>query len=351
MALTQRQYESILDCATAQIQELVASGYDINNDKDIQRLYMGIDKVYKQLNETIVNHVPQSVYETYMKGLEGAEQALKDAGIAVSVEGVQQLLSVAQSPIHLEAMANIVSDTLTDLQAATRTAQAYGHKELDKALNDVRNEIANGYVSGATTQQITKRVSQKFGNYGMTSFITSDGKHLPLDFYGKTVTRTKLQTADNHAHLNRYKEKNVKHVFVTGNIPTCHECAPYRNRVFSTERDDEFPYVDLHTTFPKHPNCQCNFRPWIKAFKSDEEVQKEKEKASSFNPDEDVRSENERQKYERKQRLQAKARRKQHTYNKLKAHLGAQGPTSYEEFKRASPRQYHTWLARYKNLT
>lgn len=42
-----------------------------------------------------------------------------------------------------------------------------------------------------TTKQITQRVGEKFGKRGMAAFVTKDGKHLPVDFYAKTVTRTK----------------------------------------------------------------------------------------------------------------------------------------------------------------
>ena len=109
----------------------------------------------------------------------------------------------------------------------------------------------------------------------MTAFVTKDGKHLPLDFYANTVVKTKIQTATNHAHLNRYADLEVGYVTVTGNVPTCHECARYRDIVFSTKPGDpDFPYINLFTTFPKHPHCSCNFKPYIKKFKSDEQLQK-----------------------------------------------------------------------------
>ncbi|CEF18830.1 Putative uncharacterized protein [Staphylococcus xylosus] len=180
--------------------------------------------------------------------------------VKMSTSALQDLM---QTPLHIEAITNIVTDTLGDLSAAIRTAKLSSHKNLDQALYEVRNELANGLIAGMTTKQIKQRVGEKFGKRGMTSFITKDGKHLPLDFYAKTVIRTKLQTAENHPHLNKYSESKVKRVLVTGNIPTCEQCAAYRGVVFSNERGDEFPYIDLHKRIPVHPNCRCNFRPYI----------------------------------------------------------------------------------------
>lgn len=197
-----------------------------------------------------------------------------------------------------------------------------------------------------TTKQITQHVGEKFGKRGMTAFVTKDGKHLPVDFYAKTVTRTKLQQAENHGHLNRYSERKVKHVEVTGNIPTCGQCAAYRGIVFVTEPGDKFPHVDLHRLFPLHPNCQCNFRPYVVKFKSDEDIQQTLDKSHMFDPDKDTRTVNEATKYNRTQKAKAAARKKRHSFNKMQSKLGKDGPQSFKEYKNASKKQYHEWIAK-----
>lgn len=351
MALTQEQIEQVIDYANQQILTLVEnSNVDIENDKEVQHLYIMLNRLYKQLNTTLASQLPTAIYSNYLKGLQLAESTLKQAGAAALVTSNKAFKMLAEAPLHKEAISNIVSDTLDDLTAAFRTAERYGFKELDTALNIVRQELANGLISGMTTKQITKRVGQTFGNKGMTAFVTKDGKHLPLDFYAKTVTRTKMQTAQNHGHLNRYKERNVKYVYVTGNIPTCAHCASYRNIVFATERGTEFPYVNLYTTFPLHPNCKCNFRPWLMKFKSKEDIDREKDKAKSFNPGDDQRSKAEAKKYDAQQKAKQKARKQRLTYNKMKAQLGSDGPKSLREFKTASRRQYLEWVAKMKRM-
>ncbi|MDN6721657.1 MAG: phage minor capsid protein, partial [Staphylococcus equorum] len=211
----------------------------------------------------------------------------------------------------------------------------------------MRNEIANGLITGMTTKQITQHLGEKFGKRSMTAFVTKDHKHSPVDFYAKTVTRTKLQQAENHGHLNRCSERKVKQVEVTGNIiPTCGQCAAYRGIVFATEPGDKFPYVDLYSLFPLHPNCQCNFRPYIVKFKSDEDIQQELDKSRMFapDPDRDTRTVKEAKKYNATQKAKAAARKKCHSFNKMQSKLGKDGPQSFKEYKNASKKQYHEWI-------
>ena len=352
MALSEQQIEKLIDYANDQVHTLVAN-YNVKtfeDDKDLQRMFLAISNMYDELNVTLSDILPPAIYEGYIAGVMQAEQLLEVAGLGAIALGSTGVQSLVKAPVHLEAISAIVSDTLDDLAAAVRTAKQYGIKELDKAFKEVQQEITNGMIAGFTTEQMIKRVGEKFGDKGMTSFITKDGKHLPLDFYAKTVTRTKMQTAYNHGHLNRYKERDVKYVEVAGNIPTCAECSVYRGIVFATERGDSFPYIDLHKTFPVHPNCRCNFRPWIKKFKSDEDIGNALEKAKNFNPEKDTRSKSEAKKYDANQKAKQQARKKRLTFNKMQARLGEDGPQSFAEFKSASKRQYHDWVAQMKGM-
>lgn len=348
MALSEQQIEDIIDYATGQIKSLVAN-YDIQtfeSDKELQRMFVALSNLYDELDVVLSDYLPPSIFERYMQGVEQAQALLGAAGMGAVSLGSGGVQSIVQAPLHVEAISNIISDTMTDLAAATRTAKQYGIKELDKAFKEVQTEITNGLITGMTTKQMSKRVADKFGQRGMTSFVTVDGKHLPVDFYAKTVTRTKMQTAYNHGHLNRYEEQDVKHVEVSGNIPTCAECSVYRGVVFATSAgDDTFPHIDLHKTFPVHPNCRCNFRPYITKFKRKEDLEAAKEKARAFDPDTDARTKSEATKYDREQKAKQKARKQRLTFNKMQSKLGKDGPQSFKEFKSASKQQYHDWVA------
>lgn len=349
--LTPTQVENLIRFLINEIVKLI-EGTDIELDANKQRLLLGIDELFHDLDIGLADHIPETLLKRYIEGIQQAENDLEGFGMSVGKNVDTDPNRLVRAPQHKEAITNIVTDTMTDLAAATRTAKVYANKNVDKAISDVKNELATGMISGMDTKSISKRVAQKFADQNMTAFVTVDGKHLPLDFYAKTVTRTKMRTANNHGTLNRYKDRKVKHVYVTGNIPTCGECARYRGIVFATERGDTFPYINLYTTFPLHPNCECNFRPWIMKFKSKQEIDQAKDKAKTFNPDVDPRTQKERDKYKDEQKRRQLARRKQMSYNKMKSRLGKEGPQSYAEYTNAFNNNkplYHAWVAKMKD--
>lgn len=351
--LTPTQVENLIRFLINEIVKLI-EGTDIELDANKQRLLLGIDELFHDLDIGLADHIPETLLKRYIEGIQQAENDLEGFGMSVGKNVDTDPNRLVRAPQHKEAITNIVTDTMTDLAAATRTAKVYANKNVDKAISDVKNELATGMISGMDTKSISKRVAQKFADQNMTAFVTVDGKHLPLDFYAKTVTRTKMRTANNHGTLNRYKDRKVKHVYVTGNIPTCGECARYRGIVFATERGDTFPYINLYTTFPLHPNCECNFRPWIMKFKSKQEIDQAKDKAKTFNPDVDPRTQKERDKYKDEQKRRQLARRKQMSYNKMKSRLGKEGPQSYAEYTNAFNNNkplYYTWVAKMKGLS
>ena len=349
--LTPTQVENLIRFLVNEIVKLI-EGTDIELDANKQRLLLGIDELFHDLDIGLANHIPETLLKRYLEGVQQAEKDLEGFGMSVGKNADTDPNKLVRAPQHKEAITNIVTDTMTDLAAATRTAKVYANKNVDKAISDVENELAAGMINGMDTKSISKRVAQKFADQNMTAFVTVDGKHLPLDFYAKTVTRTKMRTANNHGTLNRYKDRKVKHIYVAGNIPTCGECARYRGIVFATERGDTFPYINLYTTFPLHPNCECNFRPWIMKFKSKQEIDQAKDKAKTFNPDVDPRTQKERDKYKDEQKRRQLARRKQMSYNKMKSRLGKEGPQSYAEYTNAFKNNkplYHTWVAKMKD--
>ncbi|MFQ3906191.1 phage minor capsid protein [Staphylococcus sp. Mo2-7] len=352
MALTPEQIKKLSQFLQNQVKELV-SGVNIESDKDTQRMYMAIEKLFDNIGSSVQQEVPQTIYEQYANGLSNAQQQLIDVGLITSNGAFNVQNAIAQEYVHTDAITSIVTDTMQDLASAFRTAKQYSKKNVDVAVKDVQNEISKGLMVGMTNKQMSQRVAKKFGEQGMTSFVTVDGKHLPLDFYAETVVRTKTQTAYNHSHLNRYAEDDIKHVTVTGNIPTCGECVRYRGHVFATERGDQFPYINLYTTFPKHPNCQCNFRPYIIDFKSDEEIKRDLEHSKTFDESTDNRTQAEKERYNTDQKAKAKARRNSLSYNKMRNRLGSDGPQTFQEYlqvKTNDKPKYHEWVAQMKKV-
>ncbi|MDK9870806.1 MAG: hypothetical protein L0L52_05390 [Staphylococcus equorum] len=75
--------------------------------------------------------LPASIINSYSKGLKHAEQLLERTGFEIVVMSNSDIKELVQTPLHMETISNIVSDTLTDLSAAFRTAEQYGYKNLD----------------------------------------------------------------------------------------------------------------------------------------------------------------------------------------------------------------------------
>ncbi|MFO3693632.1 phage minor capsid protein [Staphylococcus felis] len=350
--MTPEQLRQLIIFLLKEIEVVIEQG-NVENDKDIQRMYQGIDNVFEQIGLNVSDFLPIDLYHEYLNGLQVATEQLGAVGVAIKNVS-SEVNKAITAPIHVDALNAIVADTMLDMSAAIRTSKKYAHKNLDETLKEVKKEIAKGMLQGMSTRKVSKRVAQRFAEKKMTAFVTKDGKHLPLDFYAETVVRTKKQTAFNHAHLNRYEEKGIKHVTVTGAIPTCGTCARYRGIVFSTKRGDKFPYINLYTTFPLHPNCKCNFRPYVMKFKSQSEIDKALRVAKAFDKDKDPRSEEEKLKYDNVQKAQAKARRLNLSYEKMRRKLGQKGPQTYNEFikaKKNDKKKYHEWVAMTKKLT
>ncbi|EHS7224099.1 TPA: hypothetical protein I1891_001921 [Staphylococcus pseudintermedius] len=325
---------------------------DITDEQQIKKLYKRVDTLFKELDAGLSNTIPKELYNDYLQGLSDAQKLLIQESVIAAATKFNPK-QVINSAIHVTSLTNIVTDTMLDLTAAVRTAKVNANKNIKKVLYDVNKEINNGLLVGMPNKEVSKRVANKFADEKLTAFVTKDGKHLPLDFYAETVTRTKKQTAYNHSHLNRYKEHNVKHVYVTGNIPTCETCARYRGKVFATERGDKFPYINLYKTFPLHPNCRCNFRPFILKFKNKSEIDMHLKKSKTFNVDDDPRTKEEKEKYDNIQKAQAKARRQALSYNKMQRRLGKNGPESLNEYikvKNTDKVKYYDWVAKMKGL-
>lgn len=220
-------------------------------------------------------------------------------------------------------------------------------------LQDVKKELQSGIIQGKAQRFITQRVAESFAKDGMTSFITVDNKRLPLDFYSEVVTRTNLKKANTDGALNRYVENGVKYVTVSGGVPTCHQCFAYRGIVFSlVEGDKDFPYLPPDT-FPLHPNCNCSIRPYMMEFKTDDEINEAKKKASGFDSEKDTRSKKQKEAYEEQQRLHRINNYDKKRYAEMLSILGEErmpkGIGAFKRMKRSNSDNYKKLLRDYQD--
>lgn len=338
--MNQKQLLEIISALKHEILNLLIN-QNIADDEAAQQTLNVINEMFSRLNLEIDDVIPREVLETYFDGVDEATKLMKDAGIdpvngiASSITSNGKVKSAFQTRVHLEAIAEITDNTILDLKAAIRTARTNAVGSIERALSDVKKELQGGVIHGRTRDVITQRVAESFAKEGMTSFVTVDGKKLPLDFYSEVVTRTNLKKANTDGALNRYTENGIRYVTVTGGTPTCHECAAYRDIVFSlVEGDSNFPYLPPNT-FPLHPNCQCSLRPYVITYKNQKEIDAAKKKAAAFDPNKDTRSKAQKGAYEKQQSLHRRSNAEKKQFMEWNATLGAENYKTLGAFRRA----------------
>ncbi|MTW85617.1 hypothetical protein F3157_08065 [Virgibacillus dakarensis] len=331
---------------------------DLSNNKQAQKALLTINDMFKRLDQSVEDVIPQETLNAYFSGVDEATKALNKVGInpvnglAASISSTGTVAGAFATHVHMNAVSEITDNTMLDLKAAIRTARQNTYFTLMTTLQGVKEDLQSGIIRGMSRKVITQRVAESFAKDGMTAFITVDGKQLPLDFYSQVVTRTNLKQANTNGAINRYKENGQDLVKISGNTPTCYECHAYRGMVFSLSgEDDRFPPAAGNLP-PYHAQCQCSASVYVAEFKSDKEVNKEVERAKTFDPTKDTRSESQKKAYEKQQRLNRQNNYEKKRYADIKGVLGDDAPANlgaFKRMKRANTDNYNKLIQDYQD--
>lgn len=272
-------------------------------------------------------------------------QGITDGDAFLSTDGVDG--GEVNKQMHLAGVEAIVADTMEDMDAAFRTAAIFAVAGVDQILQAVNDEISKGMILGDPSRVVSQRVQQVFAQNGMTSFVTKDGKRLPLDFYAQTVTRTKMRVAHTTGATNRYTEAGVMFVKINEHHPTCGKCAAYQGKVVALDPENTmgFPSVDDVPLPPYHPNCQHVVRPFVMEGHSDTDVKNEKKKWNNFDPENDPRTAAQKDLYSSEQQIRRKARQEMKEYALMQAHLGDEAPKTLAAYRRMKRKGDDKWKA------
>ncbi|MFC0188480.1 phage minor capsid protein [Fictibacillus aquaticus] len=323
---------------------------DLLNDKKKMKLIESIFESLDRLGMTVTQVVPNQIKDSYYEGIQEASVALQElvatsAEITATVTAAEMSAVISgvlaaepskvQKRIHLEALSEIADDTLLDLQAAIRTAKKNAKITIEKTLNDVRSTMAKNLITGDPRKVAAQEVAQAFAKNGLTSFVTKDGKKLPLDFYARTVVNTKIRDAHVKGSNQRYTEAKVGLVQIHENSTTCPICSKYRNMVVSLTGEHEgFKSQKEVKLPPYHPNCHGTTRPYVEAFKTDEELQQERDKWKKWEPEKDTRTPAQRKAYEKEQEIRRKANQEKKAYANMVMALGDKAPKTLGAYRR-----------------
>lgn len=355
--MNQKQLIEIIKAMKHEILDLLIN-HNMADDDVAQQTLSTINSMFKQLDLEIDDVIPRETLVAYFGGVDEATKLLDKAGIdpkhglgaSISSKGVVR--SAFNSQVHLEAIAEITDNTMLDMKAAIRTAQRNANASIETALSTVKNDLQSGIVKGNPREVITQRVAESFTKEGMTSFVTVDGKRLPLDFYSEVVTRTQLKQASTKGMTTRYEE-NGEHLFtLTINDPTCSQCEARRGIVFTSDPDDdEFPYLSAEDIHP-HPQCQCSKKVYVRSARSEEELNEAKERSKKYNPNIDNRSESQKSAYNRQQAYNRQNNYEKKRYADIKSLLGDDAPANlgaFKRMKRANTENYQMLLQDYQD--
>ena len=304
--------------------------------KERNALFDSIMSRYDSLSEHLGGTIPQEIVNSYRQGF-------NEANVLAEAEGFGKLQGSLKGMVHLEAVQDLAISTVLDLQAAIRTAQQIGIHTIESELRNTQDLIAKGLLAGNPKDITASRVAEAFRSVGMTSFITRDGKRLPLDFYSQTVVRTKQKQANVQGAINRYLESGVTLVQVSRHGATCVECAKREGMILSLTGEHEgVPKAEVVGLPPYHPNCQHSIKPIVDL--AGREIR-------PWRPNTDSRSELQKRNYQEEQAIRRKANEEKKAYAKLVAQLGDDAPKTigaYRRMKRANDEKWQDLQRRYK---
>lgn len=308
----------------------ILTSYNMADETHAKRAIERINDLFDKLGIVIEDVIPPVILQAYMSGTAGA------------VLGAS-----------LYAVTELTDNVMLDLKAAIRTAKLNTNESIMTALSEIQSELQAGVASAAKKRKVTAKVAESFAEHGMTSFVTSDGKNLPLDFYSEVVTRTNMQNAENRGKVDWIEDNGGDLVIINGVTPTCRHCYAHRGVVFSISgKDERFPKLTQERTPPYHPNCMCCVEEYKEDELDDRYVQADIERAEAFNPEVDRRPDNIKNAYDKRQARLRRENYEKKRYVKIAAVVGEENMpanlAAFRRMKRGNTANYQKLLKTYQ---
>lgn len=310
----------------------VAGGIERHNmtsERERTRLYNEIAGLVQALDEEMEEVVPYALATEYYNGVTDAESRMADIGARMGTSG--RARGTLQAQIHVEQVEAILEDTMLDLKAAYRTFESNAIDSIEDVVNQIKLSATGSMVTASDRRNVTKQIQRAFLDKGVTSFITVDGKRLPLDYYSNMVARTKMAQANTQGHLTRYEQGGVELVQIQSAPGTCEDCAAHSGMVYALNGGHpKYPKYD--DILPIHPSCRCTIVPIIEEFLTDSE-QVAIDRRVEEGVDHDPRTEAEKEMYAREQAINRRNNAEKKLYARMQTELGAEAPQSLGAFK------------------
>lgn len=165
---------------------------------------------------------------------------------------VEAIESAAVSTLHGVQVNILLDDALEDFARGLRGVNNAAQSIINRAqIMQLRDTIAKGKLEGAGISAIKADVLKELQDQGFVTFITRDGRKMPLDWYAETLARTEINKAMNEAVITRAAELGVRVVEFSTHLGSCEICIPHEGVLY----DLEGKAYDFPPEPPLHPNC------------------------------------------------------------------------------------------------
>lgn len=187
------------------------------------------DEVLEVIERTRIrdgeHYTARYVRSAYQRGIEGANQRLKDAGIEI---GDVSLDATLRRPIHLKTLETIYTRTYDNLENITEDMQT-----------GIRRQLTEGLEAGWNPRKMASKLTNEVDDIGITR--------------AETLSRTEVSNAYNTASARRYQQSGVDQVQILVSDP-CPICQ-------ALKANDPYPADEAAGLLPAHPNCVCSIAP------------------------------------------------------------------------------------------
>lgn len=246
------------------------------------------------------------------------------------------------------------------LKAAENGIPAIGRLHPDIYRKNVLAGVISTTATGAGPLRSVEAVVKQLEQEGLPAFIDRAGRKWSLRDYGNMATRTTFRQAQTAAELSQDDHDLYE---VLRHPAPCRVCAIYSGRVYSKSGtnpnypslaqafgkvDPAGPDVLSNTYLNIHPNCLCTITRYTEKGKTDEQIQRMRDK-SSFEknpPKGDPRTKKEIEAYRTKERNRRILRDEIKEWEKMREALGNKVPATFATFqkhKRLNDDKYKAW--------
>lgn len=344
----------------AYIQEVVTemaeqiAKFDLTRQEQVDALLLKMASLLDKFDLTVTELMPLTIIEKYFGSVDEATALMAASGLNVAPVAAITTTTAAtagvavgaaaftiaepfKKKIHVDAVNELIADSLLDFRAAIRTAKTSGHSCILETLEAVKGDLVKGMAQGQARKKIQATVQATFLEKGFDAFESSDGRMIPLDAYAMTVVRTKTRDASVQGSTNRYVDSGQDLVQIIENSDTCPICGRFRDMVVSlTGKTEGYPAVGQNGIKlpPYHPNCRGSVRPYVARFKTEDEMAATKKRNAKYAEGKDIRTKQQKEDYKTEQKARARANNEKKQFMRWQQRLGAEAPKTLGAFRR-----------------